>query len=269
MAATLAATPAWGQAPSAAPSPSAAEAAPTPERLFARGTTALRQGRYGEAIDQLEAFADRAPPHPDASFNRALAYLTRVKNDAERPGDLGRAAAALEEVRALRPDDAAASTLLEQIHAEVARRRARRGQEAVIARPTLGRIILRLASEQTWGIAAIIASLLLGLGLELRRREGSYHVAGLIMAPAAGIALLLFAPLYLGARDLRLTTRPGVLVAREAYFTDATGASRGGDPVPEAAKLEVGEREGHLVRARYGAEEGWLPAESVRLLRVP
>mgnify|MGYP000038248236 CR=1 FL=1 len=53
-----------------------------------------RLGRYQAAIDQFEAHADRAPSHPDASFNRGFAYLMRIRNGAEKPGDLGRAAAA-------------------------------------------------------------------------------------------------------------------------------------------------------------------------------
>ena len=55
----------------------------------------------------------------------------------------------------------------------------------------------------------------------------------------------------------------------EAFLTDENGAAKGGDPVPEAASVEVGERRGGLVHVRWGATEGWVPATSVRLLGAP
>lgn len=235
---------------------------------FEKGTEALGQGRFQEAITQLEARADRMPPHPDASFNRGLAYLSRVRNEAEKPGDLGRAAAAFEETLAMRPGDPEATQALAVVDAEVARRRARRGKDAVMARPTLDRVVVRLASERSWAIAAIVASFIMALGLVWRRRKGSLHLAGVVMTPVGAVLLLVFVPLYLGARHLRLNTKTGVLVVREAYLTDDDGKRQGGEAIPEAARLEVGEREGRNLHVRYGAAEGWLPAAAVRVLRV-
>ncbi len=244
----------------------AAARAETPD-TFAAGADALAEGRYEDAIAQLEAYADREPAHPDASFNRGLAYLMRVQNGAERPGDLGRAAAAFEESLAMR-DDPEVRQALALVHGEVARRRSRRGEDAVLARPTLDRVIVNLASERSWGIAAVVASCVLALGLVLRRRQGSLRLAGVLMIPASVVALLALVPLYLGARHLRTDTRVGVLVVREAHMTDDKGVALGGAAIPEAAKLELGERRGKLVRARYGAVEGWLPADTIRLLRT-
>lgn len=235
---------------------------------FALGSEALGEGRFQEAIAQFEAYADRMPPHPDASFNRGLAYLSRVKNNAEKPGDLGRAAAAFEETLAMRPGDAEARRALQTVDAEVARRRARRGKDAVMARPTLDRVVVKLLSERSWAIGAILASLVLAIGLVLRRREGSQHLAGVIMTPLGAVLVVIFVPLYLGARHLRLETKTGVLVVREAYLSDDAGARQGGDAIPEAARLEVGERKGRQLHVRYGAAEGWLPADTVRILRV-
>ena len=236
---------------------------------FGLGAEALAGGRFDEAIKQLEAHADRASPHPDASFNRGLAYVMRVRNSAEKAGDLGRAAAAFEEALAMRPDDADAEQALRLVQGEVARRRARRGQDAVLARPTLDRVVIRLASERSWGIAAVIASLLLSVGMVLRKRPaGPSHLAGVLLTPASALALLLLLPLYVGARQLRLHSQPAVLVVREAHLTDETGAATGGDPIPEAAKVEVTERRGRLLQVRYGSVEGWLPAATLRVLRV-
>lgn len=238
------------------------------EDHFAAGVTALTEGRYEKAIAHLEAHADRSPSHPDASFNRGLAYAMRAREDAE-PGDLGRAAAAFEEVLAMRPGDAEAARALEIVRAEVTRRRSRERAPGVIARPSLDRLILGIARERTWGLGAIAASFLLAIGLVLRRvKEGALHLTGVLLAPIAGVLLLLLLPLYVGARHLRLTTAPAVLVAREAYLTDGEGVTQGGDPIPEAARLEVGARQGRLVEVRYGDREGYLPAEHLRLLRT-
>ncbi len=101
------------------------------------------------------------------------------------------------------------------------------------ARPTLDRLVVGLATEQTWGLAAIVASLLFALGLVLRRRpSGRAHVAGSVLAPTAAVALLALVPLTLGARHLRRTARPGVIVVDEVYLADEDGKSRGGDPIP-------------------------------------
>ena len=135
------------------------------------------------------------------------------------------------------------------------------------ARPTLDRLVVGLASEQTWGLAAFFASLLFAVGLVLRRQPtGRAHVAGSVLAPTAVVALLALIPLTLGARHLRRTARPGVIVVDEVYLTDEDGKSRGGDPIPEAAAVEASDRRGGLVQVRWGAFSGWIPLGSVRLI---
>jgi hypothetical protein len=191
----------------------------------------------------------------------------RVRARADRPGDLGRAAAAFEETLSMRPADAEAERSLDLVRAEVTRRRARRAKDAVDVRPTLDRLLVGLASEHAWGIAAVIASVLFALGLAMRRRpSGPVHVAGSVLAPTAAVALLALIPLTWKARDLRLRTRPGVIVAPEVYLTDDTGRALGGDPIPEAASVETAARQESLIHVRWGAREGWVPAASVRLL---
>src|SRR5260221_14196728 len=71
-----------------------ARADETPDALFRHGVASLDKGEYGAAIDDFEALADRGFVHPDASYDRGVAYLQRVRAKADRPGDLGRAAAA-------------------------------------------------------------------------------------------------------------------------------------------------------------------------------
>ena len=245
-----------------------AEDAPaTPEVIFQRGAEAVQRGEHGTAIDAFEALADRGFFHPDASYDRGIAYVLRVRAGADRPGDLGRAAAAFEEALLLRPGDADADAALDRVRAELTRRRARKSRSSMDARPTLDRLVVGLASEQTWGLAAIFASLLFAAGLVLRRRPtGRAHVAGSVLAPTAAVALLALLPLTLGARHLRRTARPGVIVVDEVYLADEEGKSRGGDPLPEAAAVEATERRGGLVYVRWGAASGWIPLGSVRLI---
>lgn len=243
--------------------------ADTPEAHFREGTNALGEGKFEQAINHFEAYADRGAVHPDASYNRGLAYVMRIRAGAERPGDLGRAAAAFEETLLLRPDDADAEQALELVHAEVARQRSRRGKDAMTVRPTLDRLVISLASERTWGIGAVIASLLLSAGLVLRfRRRRPLQIAGRVLTPTAALLLLILTPLYFGARHLRQTVRPAVVVVPEVYLSDEAGVSQGGQPIPEAARIEVSERRGRLVQVRWGSHEGWIPTGAVRMLRT-
>jgi hypothetical protein len=249
--------------------PSVARAQDGPEDLFTRGAAALGHGEYGAAIDTFEALADQGFVHPDASYDRGLAYVMRYRAHAERPGDLGRAAAAFEEALLLRPGDADADAALDLVRAEITRKRARHSRDAIDVRPTLDRVVVGLAGEETWGFAALAASLALAVGLVLRPRAGRAHIAGSILVPTAIVALLLLVPLAWGARSLRLSTRPGVVIATEVRLMDDAGHALGGDPVPEAASVEVGERRGALVHVRWGATEGWAPAADVRALGAP
>jgi hypothetical protein len=249
--------------------PARAFAADAPPDLFAEGAAALGRGEYAAAIDTFEALADQGFVHPDASYDRGLAYVMRYRAHAERAGDLGRAAAAFEETLLLRPGDREADAALDLVRAEVTRRRARSRRDEVDVRPTLDRVVVGLAGEETWGLAALVASLALAVGMVLRPRAGRAHIAGSILVPTALSALLALVPLSLGARWRRINTRAGVIVAPELRLTDDQGHVLGGDPVPEAASVEVGERRGALAHVRWGASEGWVPAADVRLLGVP
>jgi len=268
--------------------PTTALTTDTTESLFQRGVASLRDGALNEAVEVFEALADRGFVDPDASFDRSLSYLGRVRSGAERPGDLGRAAAALEEALLLRPDDREAESALDLVRAEVARRRARGGATAdVESRPTLERAIIGIASEWTWSVLAVLSSLFLTIGLALRviassrdadaggeetapaPREGALHLASVIMIPLGSACLLTFALLSAGARQLRLTTREGVVVMPEAHLVNEKGVLTSKVPIPEAARIEIGEQRGALVHVRWGAVEGWTQSEAVRRLARP
>lgn len=237
------------------------------DELFREGTEALARGAHAAAIERFEALSDMGFVHPDASFDRGLAYVARVRANDDRPGDLGRAAAAFEETLLLRPDDTDADRALDLVRAEVARRRSRRGKDVQTVRPTLDRVVVNLASEQTWSLLALSSSALFSVGLFLRKSAtGAASVAGRILAPTALLLLLVFLPLAAAARHLRSTTRPAVVVVPEVHLVDENGTALGGDPIPEAHTVEAGQIHGPLIHIRWGAIEGFIPTGSIRVL---
>jgi hypothetical protein len=240
-----------------------------PEVVFRQGADALQRREVGAAIDAFEALADQGFVHPDVSLDRGIAYAMRYRAHEGQPGDLGRAAAAFEEALLQRPDDREADAALDLVRAEVTRTRARQAKSAVVARPTLDRAIVGLAGEGAWGMLAVAVSFLFGLGLLFQARSGRLHVIGSVLAPTAAVALLLFGSLTLGARWLRLFTRPGVVIVSEAVLYDDQGRPLSGDAVPEAASVEVHERRGGMLEVRWGVTEGWVRATDVRVLARP
>ena len=216
----------------------------TPEQTFARGTQAIERGAYGEAIAELESLADRGFVHPDASYNRGLAYVGRARSLQSEPGDLGRAAAALAEASLLRGGDPAADQALELVRSEIARRLSRGGSAPVMARPSLGRAVVTLASENVWAAVAALGSVAAAAGLALQRFSGRYS-ARLAGSVAFGVGLLLLvlgAALLASAGYLRRTTTPAVVVVDRARMLDEHGrpvAARAGeaDAVPEGAEV--------------------------------
>lgn len=239
-----------------------------PEVRFERASKALEAEAYDAAILEFESLADRGFAHPDVSFDRGLAYARRSRTRDEQPGDLGRAAAGFEEALRLRPDDHEAEAALDAVRAEVTRQRARKAKDDLIVRPSLDRIVVGLASEETWSYAAIGASLLLALALLLRRKpNGPVHVAGSVLVPISVVALLALTPLALGARWLREHRRTGVIVLPEANLIDAEGRAINGASIPEASSVEVGDRHGDTILVRWGSTEGYASLASVRVLQ--
>jgi hypothetical protein len=247
-------------------------AAQAPEAALQQAVHELQSGDFTDAIDRFEALADQGVVHPDASYDRGVAYVERIKAGAERPGDLGRAAAAFEETLLLRPSDRDADGARDAVRAEVARRRVAGGAGAdVEARPTLDRALVGLAGETTWAVLALVASALLTIGLLLRavgRAGGNVHLAGAVASPIGAILVVLFGALAFGARHTRKTTEDGVIVVTEARLSDERGILQGG-LVPEAAKVEITDRRGGLLHVRWGTQDGWVSTGAVRRLARP
>jgi hypothetical protein len=249
----------------------ASASAAEPRQTFADAVSAIERGAYGDAIDQLELLADQGFVHPDASFDRAVAYLGRARTSQRQPGDLGRAAAALAEALALRPDDHAAESALEAVRSEIGRIRARSGGAPLVARPRLVRALVGLLPEQAWGFVAALgsASLAWGLALRLFVRRPSTEVPGALAIGVGGLLLALGGGLALGARHFRKTSTLAVVVVPEARLLDEAGRPLPMTPntdsnvVPEGAEVYVLEHHGGLDRVEWGTTDGFVVAGQV------
>jgi len=248
---------------------------PEPPRLFAEGVAALERGAFDDAIDRFEALADGGFVHPDASFDRAAAYLGRARSPQARPGDLGQVVAALAEVVSLRPQDAAAARALERVRKEIANRRLRAGLEPASVSLSLGRAVVGLLDEGIWLGAAALGSLLAALGLGARAVTGrpAARLAGGVSA-SVGVGLLLVAGAFAAAAGhYRRSSTPAVVVAPQARLLTAEGAPL--EPktaaerhlaAPEGAHLFVIERRGRLLLVQWGTARAHVASSDVRLL---
>lgn len=258
-------------------SPVFAEQAPAPTAELAEALRALDAGAYGDAIDRLELLADRGFVHPDASFDRAVAYLGRARGSQRQPGDLGRAAAALAETLALRPGDQEAESALEAVRQEIGRKRARTGGAPLVARPRLLRAFVGLLPEQAWGTLAALGSFSLAWGLALRLllKRTSTEVPGALGIGVGGLLLCLGGGLAAGARHFRKTSTLAVVVVPEARLLDESGrplpARTNGDSsvAPEGAEMYVLERRGGLDRVEWGTTDAWVVAGQLREVEHP
>lgn len=246
--------------------------ADSPKEEFEAAVADLERGAYGDAIDQFELLADRGFMHPDASFDRAAAYIGRARSPQKQPGDLGRAAAALAETLALRPGDHEAESALDAVRAEIGRRRARTGGSPLVARPRLSRALVGLLPETAWGVLAALgsASLAWGLALRLFVKRTSTEVPGALGIGIGALLLCVGGGLALGARHFRRTSTLAVVVVPEARLLDDAGrplaapASGESNVVPEGAEIYVLERRGGLDRVEWGTTDGYVVAGQVR-----
>lgn len=241
------------------------------EERFARASAELEAGSLDAAVLDFESLADIGFTHPDASYNRGLAYARRASSHDEQPGDLGRAAAGFEEAQRLRPGDPETERALDAARAEITRRRARRAKDDIIVRPSLDRAVVALMPPGAWFAAASGVSVLFALGLVLflTTKRGALHVAGSVMAPTFGVLFLALAPIAWFSQWLVVNRKAGVVVVAEITLTDEAQKALPGSAVPEGASVEVGSRIGDRVLVRWGSQEGYAPATSVRLLAGP
>ena len=241
-----------------------------PAALFRAATEALAAERAGEAIAKLEALGDRGIVDAVVSYDRGLAYAARVRGGAEQAGDLGRAAHGFEEARELSHDRklvADATTALEAVRAEVARRRSRAGDPVEIEQGvSLGRSIVKLLPENVWAIIAALCSLALAAGIVIRARAEAkrLRVAGTTTCAIAGGLLLIVALVLHSARDTRLHVREAVVIAPSTRLLDDRHVALVAvGPLPEGVRVELLEEGTDFARVSAGHAVGWLPAGTV------
>jgi hypothetical protein len=250
--------------------------APSPE-LFREGVAALARGAHDEAIDDFELLADRGFVHPDASYDRGVAYARRALSGSHT-GDLGRAAAAFSETLLLRPADESAGAALDAVRAEIGRRRAREGATLVNERKSVSRALVDLLAEDTWAIGAAVASALLTISLAawLLVQRAALRLAATTSACVAAALLVIFGGFTARARYYRHTSEPAVVVSSEARLLDETGAplARNGRApdvlaIPEGERVDILERRATLVKVEWGTSEGWVTSGQLRTLAHP
>jgi hypothetical protein len=246
------------------------------QTLVASAVKALHDGRAGDAIDALEALADRGVVDPVASFDRGLAYGMRVRIGAEMPGDLGRAVHGFEEARDLSRDPRLiedASRALVVVRSEVAKRRAQAGDPTEVdPGRSLGRAVAGLLQEDTWAVLASVASLALALGLLVRWLAAAHRVkvTGGVTAGVATPVLVVAVAMTLAARHDREYLREAIVVAASARPTSERGITvPGATPLPEGARVEVVEVRGPSSRIRFGAADAWVSTSVLRDLARP
>jgi len=251
-------------------SPGRVRATETDAELFGTAVAALERSAFDEAIDRFELLADRGIAHPDASYDRGIAYVRRAKSRGARPGDLGRAAAAFSEALLARPTDADAELALSAVKSEITRRRGRLGMTAEEPRVSLGWAIVFLVAENTWAAIALLSSITsaLGLALLLFARSRRRKVAGAVIASVAGSTLLLSSALAALARHDRIAYSTGVVIVSEARLLDESGRSvtGPGSVIPEGATLRVMGQKGALARVSWGSLEGFVSLGQLRIL---
>lgn len=243
------------------------------ERLFESAADSIERGALDDAIDRLELLADRGFAHPDASYDRGMAYAGRGLSPNARPGDLGRAAAALAETLELRPGDELADTALDRVRHEIVRRRARAGAKEIDLKQSLGLAVVGLLDENTWALLAALGSLALSLGLFVRLSSTGTRtrLGGVVAGSLGALVLVVGSSGAAFARHARVTYRPAVVVASEARLVDESGVtiSGVGSVIPEGASVLVVEQQGPRARVEWGTINGWLSLGQIRILARP
>jgi hypothetical protein len=243
------------------------------DTLFQSAVTRLHEGKPGEAIADFEALADHGVVDATVSFDRGLAYASRVRVGGEQPGDLGEAAHGLLEAKLLAKDRALANEAtrgLALVRAEVGRRRVHAGEPVEFdAGTALGPTFLGLLPEDGWALLGLIGSFVVGVSLFVRRaaKERRSQIAAVVTGGIAFLVLVIGTGSMLAARHRRMTVTAGVIVSAGARPTDERGLVIANAPVlPEAAEVEIlGHRAG-WTQVRWGNVMAWVPAGAVRAI---
>lgn len=244
------------------------------QQLLHQTTELVQRGAFNQAIAQLERLSDRGVIHPDASYNRALAYLQRYESPQRDDGDIGQVVAGLREAIVLRGQDDEADALLARVRQEISRSRSREGLDPVIVRPALGRALVGLAPENVWALLAAVGAVALSIGLGLRYFAATQlRLAGQVTAAAGGISLLIFSTLTWTAQRYRTTTQEATVVTRQARLLNDDGSTLKAkalnveaSTIPQGASVYVLALRGRLARIQWGNIDAWVNQAALRRL---
>lgn len=237
----------------------------------------VEKGAFSEAILHFEQLSDRGFVHPDASFDRALAYLQRAESAQAQPGDLGQAVAGLREAATLSGGDGEADRLVETARQVISRRRAARGRDPVVVSPPLGRAISELVQPATWASLALFASFAAAVALLLRRSPKPALRLGANVGTAAALLLLLvFGGMFAVSNYYQRAWQEAVVIVEQATLRDAQGRplltralDTNSDEVPEGASVYVVSHAGRFFEVQWGTSKAWLRDGELRLLASP
>lgn len=246
------------------------------ETSFREATTLLEKGSFSDALLRMERISDEGFAHPDASFNRALAYLQRADSAQVVPGDLGQAVAGLREA-VLLAEDEQAEQLVNTIRQAISRQRARKGRDPVVVSPPLGRAVSELVRPEVWGALALCSSLMLALALAVRQYvTTARRLAANVAAATSATLLVTFAALFSLSNYYRHSWQEAVIVVEHATLRDSEGKplltralDTKSDEVPEGASVYVVSHTGRLYEVEWGSTKAWLREGELRLLASP
>lgn len=246
------------------------------QELFGKAAALVERGAFSEALLHFERLSDNGFVHPDASFDRALAYLQRAESAQAEPGDLGQAVAGLREAVAL-GDDEEAARLVETVRQVISRRRAARGKDPVVVSPPLGRALSDLVRPSTWAGLALFACLALTVALLLRRSQRPALRLGANVGAAASLLLLIaFGGLFALGDHYQRAWQEAVVIVEHATLRDMQGRplltralDTNSDEVPEGASVYVVSHAGRLFEVQWGSSKAWLRDGELRILAAP
>lgn len=233
---------------------------------FPEGVEALRAGHVDEAIARFEHLANAGVVDAAVSFDRGLAYATRLTQAEPKAGDFGQAIAAFEEATALAtgtPLRDRADRAADAVRGELARKRHREGARAAYEpAPSLGERSIALLPEWLWFTFACLFALSATAGAFVRRAP--------LVRWGLRLSFVLVLPCLFAAWFVRDQARYGraVVVVESARLLDDESHRplAETEPLVEGALLTVEPAGGTEVRVHAAGIRGLLPRTSVRVL---
>jgi hypothetical protein len=216
----------------------------------------------------LESLADRGVSHPDLSFNRGLAYVTRAETATSQVGDLGQATAGFAEALYLRPGDKEAERAVQQTQLLATKKTS--GDQISSENESLGIVekTLHDASPFWLFVLAALGSAATsgGLLLRLSTRETT-RLSGLVTTGIGVFVLFASGGLYFFRQTLFEEARQAVVIAPEARLLDESGASLKGElPLRESTLVHIGKARRGLAPLVDLGQERWIRTSQLRVL---